>query len=122
MNKIYNNLAIENLIKTEWFNGFNKSQQVQIRLGLGKNIDISIYAKKEFSTWKMHHIRECLEEGLDVSIYAKPEFNIKQMGEIKYGLMNGVDVSKYADSKLPYKEMMKIRWKLQNEKQRNKCR
>ena len=112
MEKIYNNLTIENLIKTEWFNQFNKNQQGQIRLGLGKNIDISIYAKKEFSTWKMHHIRE----GLDVSIYAKPEFNIKQMGEIRYGLMNGVDVSKYADSKLLYKEMMKIRWELQNGK------
>ena len=91
MNKIYNNLTIENLIKTEWFNQFNKEQQVQIRLGIDKS--------------------------LDVSLYAKPEFNMNQMREVKYGLMNGVDASKYADSKLTYKEMIKIRRELQNEKQ-----
>ena len=31
MNKIYNNLTIENLIKTEWFNQFNEYQKEQIR-------------------------------------------------------------------------------------------
>ena len=31
MNKEYNNLNIENLIKTEWFNQFNKEQKREIR-------------------------------------------------------------------------------------------
>ena len=49
MNKIYNNLSIENLIETtDWFNQFNKNQQEVIAVGLRKNIDVSIYAKKEF--------------------------------------------------------------------------
>ena len=30
MNKIYNNLSIENLTKTEWFNQFNRNQQKEI--------------------------------------------------------------------------------------------
>ena len=122
MNKIYNNLSIDNLTKTEWFNQFNEYQQEQIRLGLEDNLDISWYAKKEFSEWKMLQIREGLKLGLDVSLYAKPELNINQMREIKYGLIEGLEASKYADSKLTYKEMAKIRKELQNEKQRNKCR
>ena len=65
MNKIHNNLIIENLIKTEdfkqldkekkeeivikseWFNQFDKHQKEQILRGLKDNIDISIYAKPE---------------------------------------------------------------------------
>ena len=34
MNKIYNNLIIKNLIKTEWINQFDEEQQEQIRLKL----------------------------------------------------------------------------------------
>ena len=30
MNNIYNNLTIENLTKTEWFNQFNEYQQEEI--------------------------------------------------------------------------------------------
>ena len=48
MNKIYNNLSIENLTKTEWFNQFDYRQKEEIRLGLESNLDISIYAKPEF--------------------------------------------------------------------------
>ena len=122
MNKIYNNLSIENLTKTEWFNQFNEYQKEQIRLGLEDNLDISWYAKKDFSEWKMLQIREGLKLGLDISLYAKPEFNINQMREIKYGLIEGLDASKYADCRLTYKQMAKIRKEMQNEKQHNKCR
>ena len=43
MNKIYNNLNIENLSKTEWFNQFNKEQQNDFLKCLEKILDISIY-------------------------------------------------------------------------------
>ena len=36
MNKIYNNLNIENLTKTDWFNQFDKKQQEEITKGLEK--------------------------------------------------------------------------------------
>ena len=45
MDKIYNNLTIENLIKTDWFNQFNKEQQKQILLGLDSKVDVLVYAK-----------------------------------------------------------------------------
>ena len=51
MNKIYNNLSIENLIKTEWFNQFTYSEQEEIRKGLEANIDVSIYANPKYY-WK----------------------------------------------------------------------
>ena len=57
MNKIYNNLNIENLTKTEWFNQFNKQQKDQILKGLEDNLDVLKYAKKEFSYRKMIQIR-----------------------------------------------------------------
>ena len=46
---MYNNLNIENLIKTEWFNQFDGYQQEQIMFGLEDNIDVSIYANSKFN-------------------------------------------------------------------------
>ena len=51
MNKLYNNLSIENLIETDWFNQFDEMQKQVITVGLKENLDVLIYAKKEF-TWK----------------------------------------------------------------------
>ena len=48
MGKIHNNLIIENLIKTEWINQFNKYQQEEITKGIEDNLDVFIYAKSEF--------------------------------------------------------------------------
>ena len=75
MNKTYNNLTIDNLIKTDWFKQFDKKQQEEIILGLEKGLDISWYAKEDFNKNQMAEIREGLEDNVDVSIYAKPEFN-----------------------------------------------
>ena len=41
MNKIYNNLNIENLMKTDWFKQFNKEQKKEILTGIENNVDIS---------------------------------------------------------------------------------
>ena len=84
MNKIYNNLTVDNLIKTEWFNQFNKSQQKEIRLGLEEGLNISWYAKKEFIQEQMFEIRIGLLYKRDVSIYAKLEFDEHQMAQIRW--------------------------------------
>ena len=49
MNKIYNNLTIENLIKTDWINQFNELQQKQIRMGLFFDLNVSKYANPKFN-------------------------------------------------------------------------
>ena len=41
MNKIYNNLSIDNLMLTNWFNQFNEEQKEEIIKGLNKGIDVS---------------------------------------------------------------------------------
>ena len=57
-----NNLNIENLIKTEWFNQFDKKQRRIIEEGLEKNLDVSIYAKTEYSWEQMEQMRLELSE------------------------------------------------------------
>ena len=57
MNKIHNNLTVENLIKTEWFNQFNSDQKKQILLGIEENIDVLQYAKTDLHFREMEEIR-----------------------------------------------------------------
>ena len=105
MNKIYNNLNVENLIKTnsfkqldikekedlltssQWFNQFNKSQKRYILEGVYCDLDISIYAKSDFDWMQMNEIRLGLQDGLDVSVYAKPEIDCGQMKKIRLKLL-----------------------------------
>ena len=93
MNKIHNNLIIENLINTEyfkeldkdkkeeilnnsdWFNQFDEYQQEEILEGLEEKRDVSIYAKKEYNWGQMEQIKSGLKNNIDVSIYAKPNFS-----------------------------------------------
>ena len=81
-----NNLNIENLIKTEWFNQFDKKQRRIIEEGLEKQLDVSIYAKPEFTWMQMKEISWGLEDNLDVSIYAKTEYSWEQMEQMRLEL------------------------------------
>ena len=88
MNKIYNNLTIKNLIKTDWFNQFNEYQKLEILHGcIGDNVDVFIYANPEYSYGQMMEIRKGLKDNLDVLIYANPENSAKQMMEIRRKLL-----------------------------------
>ena len=83
MSKIHNNLTIENLIKTDWFNQFNKEQQKQILLGLDSKVDVLVYAKLEYNSFKMLTERIKLELGVDVS-YMNELLEIQKKCLIKY--------------------------------------
>ena len=87
MNKIHNNLTVDNLKKTEWFNQFNKYQQDEILKGLEDKLDVSVYAKPEFDEKQMAQIRLGLKNNLDVSIYAKPEVLWGEMEGIRLNLL-----------------------------------
>ena len=52
---------------------FDEAQKEEIKLGLKKKLNISLYAKPEFTYKQMLEIRLGLEQNLNVSIYAKPE-------------------------------------------------
>ena len=91
MNKENNNLTIKNLVKTEWFNQFDKNQQEEIRLGLENNLNVSIYAKKVFNPIQMEQIRLGLEKNLDVSFYAKTDFDWEEMELIRLALEDNLE-------------------------------
>ena len=112
MEKIHNNLTVDNLKKTEWFNQFNKYQQDEILKGLEDKLDVSVYANTEFTADQMQQIRLGLEDNVDVFWYAKKEFNWKQMSQIRLGLKANLDVSKYANPELKWGEMESFRLNL----------
>ena len=103
----------ENMKKIEESGKFNYSQKEQIRFGLQKGLDISIYAKPEFKGSQMEQIRLGLEKGLNVHIYAKPEFDYEQMRQIRLGLEQGLDVNVYAKAEFNNIQMQKIRLSLE---------
>ena len=116
MKKIYNNLNIDNLMKTDWFNQFDEYQQKEIRYGL----DVFIYANPVFDWEQMNAIRFGLIVSLDVSIYAKVDFDKYQMFYIREGLRENLDVSKYAKPEYTWQEMKVIRDELFNKRKINK--
>ena len=62
---------------------------------------------------KLEQIRLGLENNVDVSIYAKPEYTWEQMNEIRYGLVINVDILFYAKKEFSCQKMQQIRWGLQ---------
>ena len=88
MTKEHNNLNIENLVKTEWFNQFDESQKNEILDGIESNVDVLIYAKPEFYWEQMEQIRLGLEDNIDVLVYAKTEISWREMEQIRKKLEN----------------------------------
>ena len=86
-NKIYNNLSIDNLMKTDWSEQFNLFQRIQIKRGLEDNLNVFLYANKEFKAKQMNEIRLGLIDDLDVSIYANPEYTCQQMEQFRLKLL-----------------------------------
>ena len=119
MEKIYNNLSIDNLMLTEWFSQFDEEQKEEIIKGLNKGLDISWYAKKDFNYEQMYKIREGLSKKLDVSIYAKPEYSWEQMNIILQGLEANVNISLLADPDIDEYYMTQIFYNLIKERKNN---
>ena len=57
-----------------------------------------LISKYNFNIWQKAEIKLGLEKELNISIYAKPEFNDEQMCQIRVGLEDGLDVSWYSKS------------------------
>ena len=77
------------VLPVEHMKRFNLPALIEIRKGLYRDIDVSIYAKPEFNWLQMREIREGLEAGIDVSSYADPSIPRKQMSDIRRQLMYG---------------------------------
>ena len=72
MNKIYNNLSIENLKKTEWFNQFAYWEKTLIRSGLEKGLDeqkfIRIYSRFMVASGVLIFLSAFFDNRLGISI------------------------------------------------------
>lgn len=90
-------------------NGFSRNQIEQIEAGRKEGLDVSIYAKEEFTAMHMHQIRMGLLEGLSVEKYADSVYDWFQMEEIRKGLREGVDVEIYASPEISYEKMRQVR-------------
>jgi len=116
MNKIYNNLTIDSLMKTKMFKQFDKEQQEEIKIGLENNLDVFVYAKPKYTWEQMNEIRLGLENNLDVSIYANPKYSWQEMLKIRAGLEKKIiNIIIYAKTKY---YLNKIKEKL-SKKERN---
>ena len=82
---------------------------MEIRKGLESDVDVSLYAKPNFTSEQMYQIRVGLEHGLNVEIYSRPEFEDMQMFEIRSGLEKGLNVKIYADPNLDDFKMLLIK-------------
>lgn len=90
-------------------NVFTRNQMEQIETGRKEGLDVSIYAKEEYTAMHMHQIRMGLLEGLPVEKYASPDYDWFQMEEIRKGLREDVDVGLYASPQIPYEKMRQMR-------------
>ena len=83
-------IAVAGLVlPVEHMKQLNLPSLIEIRKGLYKGIDVSIYAKPEFKWLQMREIREGLEADIDVTSYADPKIPRKQMSDIRRQLMYG---------------------------------
>lgn len=103
--KLANNLQIEQLLKTDWANQFNKNQLYRIREGLDHNLDVSIYAKPTLAAEHMREIVKGLKQGFDMTKYASGDYSEDQISQIIFGLVEGLDVSEYDDVKMSAAQM-----------------
>ncbi len=92
-------------------------QEVEILKGIDNNVDVCLYAKPEFNSWKMREMRLILKAGLknntDTSCYVDSKFNSSQLAAIRKGIESGVDVSVYADPEISDNKMEIMRFCLE---------
>ena len=68
----------------------------EIRLGLVRKVNVSIYDDPAFPTVCMRFLRELLEHGHDAKPYANPQLTSQQIKALGHGVYNSFDMSKYA--------------------------
>lgn len=88
---------------------YNYKQLKAIRQIAVMGLILPVERMKQLNLPALIEIRKGLEKGIDVSIYAKPDFEWRQMREIREGLEAGIDVSSYADPNIPWTQMHNMR-------------
>ena len=72
-------MSIKLLDLIDFIKTYDSDQMREIRIGLERGLDVSVYADPKYNVYQMQQIRIGLERGLDVSVYADPKYNCMQM-------------------------------------------
>ena len=72
---------------------FDYFQQEEIRRGLEKNIDVSVYTKPELPYNVMHQLRKALENGYDLTPYIP--YGVGVLHELRKAMKAGIDLIPY---------------------------
>lgn len=89
--------------------GFSQNQLREINEGRAAGLDVSVYAKEEYTAMHMEQIRLGMMDGLPVEKYADPAFDWFQMQEIRIGMKEGIEYKRYAKPEIPYAKMREMR-------------
>lgn len=75
-----------------------KESLINIIHGLKEDVDVSMYAKPDFTPDQMSHIMTGLQSGIDMTLIAKPEYDPSTMILLKRCVEIGVDISDFDGS------------------------
>lgn len=77
--KLMNNVSIDALAHMYEQQDFDDFQLNEIRLGLERGVNVSIYADRIYHWGQMQMIRKGLERHLDISKYSDPRVSLNAM-------------------------------------------
>jgi hypothetical protein len=77
--KLMNNMSIDTLMHIYEQQDFDDFQLNEIRVGLDRGVNVSLYADRVYHWGQMQMIRNGLERNLDVSKYADPRVSLNDM-------------------------------------------
>lgn len=75
---------------------YNKQQFHEIKMGVRRNLDTSLYSNIRFNADQMRELRLAMQQGVDIRSYNNPLISAEHMKELRLGAENGValDLSK----------------------------
>lgn len=72
---------------------YNKEQFQQIKLGVKRGLNVSLYSDIAFNSDQMKELRLALKQGVDIRKYNNPVISAAHMRELRLGAENGVELS-----------------------------
>ena len=108
--KLATGLKTNHLVYTDWIDQFNKQQQNYLRKCVEQGIDISPFAKPEYSQQKMKFLCEAIHEHYDSSnLFRFAHLDLGLLKALRRMCMAGVDDLKYYSSEYTYDKLEEIR-------------
>jgi len=84
--------AIENKQEAPKQHFYNKQQFHEIKMGVRRGLDTSLYSNIHFNEEQMRELRLAMQQGVDVKSYNNPLISAEHMKELRLGAKNGVEL------------------------------